>query len=312
MARNTKWKRDIHDGDLIYEEVPRSHDGRQDDIVIPIMGPTGVGKSSFINTLTGHSHARVGESLTSCTRNLQAIIMPLPAELVAEYTSLAYRRIVLVDTPGFDDTYSDDGEILRRIAVWLASCYDERMPVSGLIYMGDIAQKRIHGSTRLNLEMFQRLCGKKSFQSVVLVTTQWDTVQRPLGEAREKELLESFWCELVTGGAITKRVQRDNPGGHMDVLRHILEYVERDLTSSGPLKIQKEYVDQSKRIPLTEAGKKLKYTLAELRQMQENAVEEAPTEERREELRRALRATQVQLYRMKVSFLDKCKSVFQR
>jgi hypothetical protein len=28
-------------------------------------------------------------------------------------------RLVLVDTPGFDDTYVDDGEILRRISVWL-------------------------------------------------------------------------------------------------------------------------------------------------------------------------------------------------
>lgn len=30
------------------------------------------------------------------------------------------RRLILVDTPGFDDTYIDDAEVLRRIAVWLA------------------------------------------------------------------------------------------------------------------------------------------------------------------------------------------------
>ena len=30
------------------------------------------------------------------------------------------RRIVLVDTPGFDDTFLDDTEVLRRIAIWLA------------------------------------------------------------------------------------------------------------------------------------------------------------------------------------------------
>ena len=31
------------------------------------------------------------------------------------------RRIVIVDTPGFGDPYTEDVEILRRIAVWLAS-----------------------------------------------------------------------------------------------------------------------------------------------------------------------------------------------
>ena len=47
--------------------------------------------------------------------------MAVPGKFVTVHASLALRRIVLVDTPGFDDTYADDGEILRRIAVWLAS-----------------------------------------------------------------------------------------------------------------------------------------------------------------------------------------------
>jgi hypothetical protein len=56
----------------------------------------------------------VGHDLRSCTSNLQhAFIRDRP--------HLNGRRIVIVDTPGFDDTYTDDREILRRIAVWLAS-----------------------------------------------------------------------------------------------------------------------------------------------------------------------------------------------
>lgn len=30
------------------------------------------------------------------------------------------RRLIVVDTPGFDDTFVDDSEILRRISLWLA------------------------------------------------------------------------------------------------------------------------------------------------------------------------------------------------
>ena len=54
----------------------------------------------------------VGHELQSCTSSLQHVIIPHPTD--------EGRRIVLVDTPGFDDTYVGDAEILRRIALWLA------------------------------------------------------------------------------------------------------------------------------------------------------------------------------------------------
>jgi hypothetical protein len=59
---------------------------------------------------------RVGHDITSCTSKLEYAIVdnpPLPTGL--------HGRVVIVDTPGFDDTYEEDVEILRRIAVWLAS-----------------------------------------------------------------------------------------------------------------------------------------------------------------------------------------------
>jgi hypothetical protein len=54
----------------------------------------------------------VGNALHSCTKNIQHVIVPHPGDPT--------RRIVFVDTPGFDDTYIDDAEILKLIAVWLA------------------------------------------------------------------------------------------------------------------------------------------------------------------------------------------------
>jgi hypothetical protein len=69
-----------------------------------------------INALLGTDEMVVGHSLKSCTVNLRHAFIP-----ISNRSSLEGRRIVIVDTPGFDDTYTDDQEILRRIAVWLAS-----------------------------------------------------------------------------------------------------------------------------------------------------------------------------------------------
>ena len=56
----------------------------------------------------------VGHGVFSCTSELQYAIFDNPSPCKG-------RRVIIVDTPGFDDTYVDDVEILRRITVWLAS-----------------------------------------------------------------------------------------------------------------------------------------------------------------------------------------------
>ena len=93
------------------------------------MGPTGVGKSSvsisfiavilqltwprqLINHIAGKPAVKVGHDLESCTSSIEHVIVPHPTD--------SSRRIVLVDTPGFDDTSVPDAEILKQIADWLA------------------------------------------------------------------------------------------------------------------------------------------------------------------------------------------------
>lgn len=60
---------------------------------------------------------KVGHDIDSCTTDLSPVIFdPIPG-----FPGLKGYRLVLLDTPGFDDTFVDDVEILRRIAAWLAA-----------------------------------------------------------------------------------------------------------------------------------------------------------------------------------------------
>ena len=63
----------------------------------------------------------VGQLLASCTSELQDAI-------IDNASPCEGHRVIIVDTPGFDEV-----EILRRIAVWLASSY-----VAIFVRTGDI------------------------------------------------------------------------------------------------------------------------------------------------------------------------------
>ncbi|TFK19924.1 P-loop containing nucleoside triphosphate hydrolase protein, partial [Coprinopsis marcescibilis] len=189
------WQKNLQPDDL-------QHQGQHNDIVIPVMGLTGVGKSSFINTLTGREDASVGDDLRSKTQKLQAITMNMPAQFQMMYPKLSSCRIVLVDTPGFEDPNVSEYETLRKIAVWLASCYSNNMTVvAGVIYAHDIQAARFLRAMNLNLELFKEICGQPSLPSVILATTKWDLVDQESATNRENNLVTDYWRELVANGA---------------------------------------------------------------------------------------------------------------
>ena len=55
------------------------------------------------------SHLKVGEDLESCTSEIQE-----SGEFI-----LDGRRVVLIDTPGFDDTHQSDTGVFKSIAAFL-------------------------------------------------------------------------------------------------------------------------------------------------------------------------------------------------
>lgn len=113
----------------------------------------------------------------------------------------------MIDTPGFDDTQCPDLDILR----FIVKCVQDVGPLSAVIYLHRIIDKRVTGNARLNFHVLQSLCGAHFFPRVLLATTMWETLpEAALHKASltENELLQTFWKEMDEGGARYFRYHR--------------------------------------------------------------------------------------------------------
>jgi hypothetical protein len=216
----------------------------------------------------------VNHGLKSCTQEIECVTITLP-EHHAKWPS---HRLVLVDTPGFNDTQRGEYEILRKISVWLASAlvssprtsrillltlrrcrYDNDTKITGLVYLHSIGDARMGGTALLSYDLFREICGQDAFSRVVMATTHWGAVSAhpEAGQIREKELNTGFWAETLTHGARYQRIQTPQHVG--DVIEYILA---KQFEARRPAtQIQKELVELDKRVAQTEAGKKLEDTL---------------------------------------------------
>ncbi|KAF8147718.1 P-loop containing nucleoside triphosphate hydrolase protein [Crassisporium funariophilum] len=249
-GRPKKWERNtLKYGDAIFKF------GRPDDIIIPVMGPTGSGKSAFINTLLGKDVAEVGHGLGSCTSQLQHFVTE---SVPSEFEFLKGRRLIFVDTPGFNDTRPEmtDMEILRRISAWLAYSYADGIKLGGVVYLYDMSQSRVAGTTLQQFEVFREMCGPTALTAVVLMSTKWDEISLEQGIRREEESLTGLlWKPMISAGSSVKRYQNTSQSA-WEVIKVILHKVQ-NTHNVDSLKIQRELVDQNRRIPETRAGKLL-------------------------------------------------------
>ncbi|KAK7462165.1 hypothetical protein VKT23_007768 [Stygiomarasmius scandens] len=291
-------------------------DGKDTDIVIPIMGATGAGKSTFINYILGEDRMEVGHHLTSCTEVLAPTVV-IPQKLPR---NLKDHRVVIVDTPGFDDTHAEDVEILRRIATWLEKSYRKQMVLGGVIYLHDISQDRFTGTARRNLTMFNHLCGDASLKKVILVTTKWEKFHHiQHAERRETELKEIHWKYMMEHGTevcrfMTRQSREEGRKSAWEIIDATLRRVSGEKKESRKktgLQIQKELVEHYKMIPQTEAGKQLHYSLQEFLKMQKQMAdleadiaksgEDPEAMAKLQEMEETIRKLQDQIQSLKVS-----------
>lgn len=111
--------------------------------------------------------------------------------------------ITLIDTPGFNDSDRADTEILKSIVDYL---HVNKLQVIAVIYVHRITERKLTGSTKINLRMLRAICGDHFIQNIVFVTSMWTTLPpEELSDAyqREREFTKNpaFWGELLDKGA---------------------------------------------------------------------------------------------------------------
>jgi hypothetical protein len=183
---------------------------------------------------------------------------------------------MLVDTPGFDDTYLSDRDVLTKISEWLASSYRAGTKLSAIIYLHRISDPRMQGSALRNFTVFKKLCGEDCFRSVFLCTTFWDMFKRNprIAEARETELKtkEEFWGGMISRGSKVCRVPDDQ-----ESVRQLLCAMVQG--KGMTLMIQKEMVDEEKKLEETAAG--LSFFELEMARMKEEHEQQSQEMEQR-------------------------------
>ena len=116
IAMNHNESLQFHGSSELREE---SQTTESHEVAIAVMGVTGVGKSYFIREVSGLDVTTSG-GLESCTSVVQEYRFPF------EFANIN-TTVTLVDTPGFNDTFRSDADILKEIAQWMASTYRSKI-----------------------------------------------------------------------------------------------------------------------------------------------------------------------------------------
>ncbi|KAF8147720.1 hypothetical protein B0H34DRAFT_669430, partial [Crassisporium funariophilum] len=157
----------------------------------------------------------VGHSLASCNTKTEYAVIDRIAHR---------RRVVVVDTPGFNDESKRDTAILQKIV----DCA-HGITLGGVIYLHDISRDRFSTMALTNLGMLHQSFSKseEALQRIIFATTKWDRVRNDEGVTREKELKDTRWKSLIGRGSKVRALSFDCA---WTIIDDLLGCVEGDAT----------------------------------------------------------------------------------
>jgi len=136
---------------IIGKRVPTFQLG-DDDIVVFVVGPSGGGKSLFIEEVTKSDLVVVGTNLRPCTAKVQAIRCKLTEEAKEALGDPIQNNIVFVDTPSFH-AGQNDGAAEKEMQNWLSRSKFKSTLV-GTIYVHRVETDPAHEPVQEHLNTF--------------------------------------------------------------------------------------------------------------------------------------------------------------
>ncbi|KAG8809067.1 hypothetical protein FRC17_003632 [Serendipita sp. 399] len=221
---------------------------KSDKLVI-VMGPTGTGKSTLIDYAVGGDGSFVGHDLKSKTD-----------QIILQKVVIGNQSVVLVDTPGFDDTNNSDYTTLSKIAAFLMEAKGNGLKLDKLLYLHRMTDNRMAGAPLRNLELFASLSGNIAMPRVTIVTTMGNLVKEKIVEERLENLKTGFWSGMIAKKAKIRDFEGSTASARAIILESDLES-EQDKTT--PL-LSHELVTKRRLLEHTEAGRTLNKQLERL------------------------------------------------
>jgi len=175
------------------------------------------------------------------------------------------RKVILIDTPGFDDTHRTDAEVLENIVIGLAALYQSAIKLIGVLYLHRITDTRMSGAANKSKGILERLCGPSAFRHIVVVTNMWqDLRSSEEGDAREKELMgrREYFRDMVEQGTKFARHYKTKASAERIVGNFIME------GNPFVLAIQRQLIDENMSLEATPVGKYVNEGIVELKRKQ--------------------------------------------
>lgn len=195
-------------------------------------------------------------------------------------------KVLLIDTPGFDDTTRTDSDVLTEITKMLSAQYELGVSLKGVIYLHRITDVRYQGSSVKTLNIFKKICGDKALKNVILATTRWNEEDAIQGANRENQLRTDFWAYMLNHDSVMTRYYGDRDSA----IAMASQLISR---RSIVLDIQREMFDEQKTLEQTNAGAFVSDGLSAVKAKHEEEIREL--ENLRETLREGDRVMRRQI-----------------
>ncbi|KAF9034777.1 hypothetical protein BJ165DRAFT_1562939 [Panaeolus papilionaceus] len=200
----TKFKNIIISGAVSVEQVSKVGriDGSEGFIVFVLLGPTGSGKSTFIESLAANT------SLSISSNKLEGFTQSVNIYWIVNIQYYTGSPIYLVDVPGFADSKISSMGIVSMLRKMLQT---NDNPFFMILYFTPIHNPRLPGSQRQVLQTFEALTGPRSAGRTTIVSTMWDLVwgESALRRAESNftQLRDEIWENYISSGSSIARFQ---------------------------------------------------------------------------------------------------------